>query len=88
MEKLPSVLGELRDSQVLSRKSSYQANATQWINLSHQWLGLLDRTNINEVYNATPALKMGKSLLEAFSQTAIRPKCGNILYWLMTDMIE
>jgi hypothetical protein len=29
---------------------------------------------INEVYNATPALKTGKSPLEAFSQTAIRPK--------------
>jgi hypothetical protein len=29
---------------------------------------------INEVYNATPALKSGKSPLEAFSQTAIRPK--------------
>jgi hypothetical protein len=29
---------------------------------------------INEVYNATPALKTGKSPLEDFSQTAIRPK--------------
>jgi hypothetical protein len=29
---------------------------------------------INKVYNATPALKTGKSTLEAFSQTAIRPK--------------
>jgi hypothetical protein len=29
---------------------------------------------INEVYNATPALKTGRSPLEAFSQTAIRPK--------------
>jgi hypothetical protein len=43
-EKLPSVLGELRDSQVPSRRSPYQANAFQWIHLSHQWLGLLDRT--------------------------------------------
>jgi hypothetical protein len=30
--------------------------------------------SINEVYNATPALRTGKSPLEAFSQTAIRPK--------------
>jgi hypothetical protein len=29
---------------------------------------------INDVYNATPALKTGKSPLEAFSNTAIRPK--------------
>jgi hypothetical protein len=29
---------------------------------------------INEVYNATPGLKTGKSPLEAFSKTAIRPK--------------
>jgi hypothetical protein len=29
---------------------------------------------INEVYNATPALKTGKSPVEDFSQTAIRPK--------------
>jgi hypothetical protein len=33
---------------------------------------------INEVYNATPALKTGKSPLESFSQTAIRPK---VLVW-------
>jgi hypothetical protein len=29
---------------------------------------------INEVYNATPALKTGRSPVETFSQTAIRPK--------------
>jgi hypothetical protein len=53
MEKLPSVLGELRDSQVPSRRSPYQANAFQWINLSHQWLGLLDRTKDSSFTSAT-----------------------------------
>jgi hypothetical protein len=53
MEKQPSVLGELRDSQVLSRKSPFQANVFQWINLSHQWLGLLRRTKDSSFASAT-----------------------------------
>jgi hypothetical protein len=53
MVKLPSVLGELRDSQVLSRKSPFQANVFQWINLSRQWLGLLDRTKDSSFASAT-----------------------------------
>jgi hypothetical protein len=57
MEKLPSVLGELRDSQVLSRRSPYQANASQLINLSHQWLGLLDRTKDSSFASATRLLQ-------------------------------
>jgi hypothetical protein len=57
LEKLPSVLGELRDSQVLSRRSPYQANASQLINLSHQWLGLLDRTKDSSFASATRLLK-------------------------------
>jgi hypothetical protein len=36
---------------------------------------------INEVYNATPALKTGKSPLEAFSQTAISPRS-----WISTHL--
>jgi hypothetical protein len=57
MEKLPSVLGELRDSQVPSSRSPYQANASQWINLSHQWLGLLDRTKNSSFTSATRLLQ-------------------------------
>jgi hypothetical protein len=57
MEKPSSVLGELRDSQVPSRKSPYQANASQWINLSHQWLGLLDTTNDSSFARATRLLQ-------------------------------
>jgi hypothetical protein len=57
MEKLPSVLGELRDSQVLSRRSPYQANASQLINLSHQWLGLLDRIKDSSFASATRLLQ-------------------------------
>jgi hypothetical protein len=57
MEKLPSVLGELRDSQVLSRRSTYQANASQLINLSHQWLGLLDRAKDSSFASATRLLQ-------------------------------
>jgi hypothetical protein len=37
---------------------------------------------INEVYNATPTLKTRKSPLEAFSQTAIRPKVLDFVYVL------
>jgi hypothetical protein len=57
MEKLPSVLGELRDSQELSRRSPYQANASQLINLSHQWLGLLDRTKDSSFVSDTRLLQ-------------------------------
>jgi hypothetical protein len=57
MEKLPCVLGELRDSQILSRRSPYQANASHLINLSHQWLGLLDRTKDSSFTSTTRFLQ-------------------------------
>jgi hypothetical protein len=57
MEKLPSILGELRDSQVLSRRSSYQVNASQWINWSHQWPVSLHKTKDSSFASATRLLQ-------------------------------
>ena len=88
MEKLPSVLGELRDSQVLSRRSPYQANASQLINLSHQWLGLLDRTKDSSFASATRLLQSLWTISAGCLMFTSKSQQKGCKLWLPRDLFK
>jgi hypothetical protein len=88
MEKLPSVLGKLRDSQVPSRKSPYQANVFQLINLSHQWLGLLDRTKDSSFASATRLLQFLWTISAGCLMFIIKSQQKGCKLWLPRDCLK
>jgi hypothetical protein len=88
MEKLPSVLGELRDSQVPSRRSPYQANVFQWTNLSHQWLGLLDRTKDSSFASATRLQRSLWTISAGCLMSTFKSQQRGCKLWLPRDLLK
>jgi hypothetical protein len=88
MERLPSVLGELRDSQVLSRKPPFQANVFQWINLSHQWLGLLDRTKDSSFASARRLQRFLCTISAGCHMFTSKSQQKGCKLWLPKDLLK